>query len=88
LSEEDEETALVEAMPNPFDEAVRIRWNGSERASYELYGIDGTLMRSGTLKGGKGRIRGEELPAGVYILNLRDAKSGEAIDRKRIVRKP
>ncbi len=62
----------VSIYPNPTSELINIQHENQFR-NYEIMSIDGVLLRKGNIEANRQTISVNQLPSGVYILNLKGA---------------
>ncbi len=70
LSVEDAALAKVLVTPNPFVAKVYIVCNGGDRLRYELYNLQGMLVRSGMTSRETEVVEVADLPTGLYLMKV------------------
>ena len=75
----------IDVFPNPTKGQVQIRFNQIRQFSVQLYNLNGNLLR--TIEGQKDQVELniEELPSGVYYLNIGDQDQPGILRRKIVV---
>jgi hypothetical protein len=76
-----DEITLSKIYPNPMKEVLYIE---SKAGTYELISITGTQLMEGTIPNGSQKLVLNNLPAGTYILKLRDNRG--QVNTQRIVK--
>lgn len=61
-------------MPNPFTKVLRITHNELNSIVFQLYNLHGVVLRTGVLGGEETLLDWEDLPAGLYCLQLWDGQ--------------
>ena len=78
--------AALSVYPNPTGDLLHIELSGAEIANVALYDLQGRVVRHGTsLQGGTATVNLRNVPAGVYLLRVRDAEGKEYM--RKIVKK-
>ena len=75
------ESKLSSVFPNPASSQVSIQLNSNELANYQLYSIDGRMIRQGSFQNQE-TLNLEDLNSGVYLINI-DTK--ESRDSHRLI---
>lgn len=82
LSAEEDLQAALSLSPVPASDLLRVaaplEWGAIE---LELYSIDGRLQRKASYEGGEYQMQVEQLPAGIYVLQVRSASGATATHR-------
>lgn len=75
----DEKTgATISVFPNPATAYLNIQISDIENsASYQLYSINGSVVKSGTISSNTERIELFDLEIGTYLLRIENGKSFE-----------
>lgn len=75
----DEKTgATISVFPNPATAYLNIQISDIENsASYQLYSINGSVVKSGTISSSTERIELFDLEIGTYLLRIENGKSFE-----------
>ena len=76
----------LKVFPNPTSGLLRVEHAQISNLTYELYDLSGRPMMAGLVEDKVVDMR--ELPAGVYMLQCRDAKTRIALTAKRVVLMP
>lgn len=80
----DDKSTDITIAPNPFNTNIRIQLNtGAKDARYRLYNISGYVVQTGEITGATVTIHTAELPAGIYIIEIKD---NSRIYRKKLVK--
>ncbi len=69
LVEADKRELVV--FPNPAQEVLNLRWNGQDQSQALLFDLNGRQVAALDLKEGINRLTINELPQGVYVLQVR-----------------
>ncbi len=73
----------LKVYPNPTSGVLRVEHQSINAMTYELYDLNGRPMQTGTVEDKVVDMR--DLPAGVYMLQCRDAQTRAALTAKRVV---
>ena len=68
---EDAALSQVSIAPNPFEAQLRLRHEVLDGATYELLNTAGQSLRTGALTGAETVLETADLPAGLYLLQVR-----------------
>ena len=79
----EEVEASVSVFPNPVIDQITLRNDGQKLVSYEILNFEGKTIKTGKIL--KNKIDCAELPAGVYLLNLK-GKGQHSVNCFRFIR--
>lgn len=66
----------VVVYPNPFEGQLAIRDEAGEAVLYQLFSLQGQLVKAGRIEGVETSVDTEDLPLGIYLLRLK-SEAGE-----------
>ena len=62
--------------PNPFEGQLAIRDEAGEAVLYQLFSLQGQLVKAGRIEGVETSVDTDDLPLGIYLLRLK-SEAGE-----------
>jgi hypothetical protein len=78
---EDNISRHISLFPLPAEDNISVKAEGYEGGTYELYSIEGNRLQTGTIHYPEFRLATGNLPAGVYLLQLYDARGRSRLMR-------
>ena len=77
------DTQEMKLYPNPTTEELNVAIDGTvtSKLEYEIYAIDGKLVRSGNTTQNSFRISIKEMADGVYLFNMKDGNTNYTVKR-------
>lgn len=67
--------------PNPFETNLVIQTDSNDDFNYEIYSVDGRLIKNGMIQGDNQTINTSELKSGIYLLNLNNNNGVRSIQK-------
>lgn len=67
--------------PNPFETHLFIQTDSNDDFNYEIYSVDGRLIKNGIIQGDNQTINTSDLKSGIYLLNLINGNGTRSIQK-------